>query len=733
MRRVHIHIAGRSDLGIEGDEDMLASIDEMKKNPAWKVGGREQGHGLDKTPLGSVLVEPGHPVPDRIVIVATSQEPAHPGDTLPIAEALRDVAVPEMASLADLTPVPTVEIVEINRFSGIEVMARIREVLVHEPPDAEVMVEIGSGPATLFNGVVLGVLASDRVPSVRVLAAGGDYVYRLSDVVAERTEVGRWFMRSRMWNALADHVENENPEHAGRLRRLADLEALREGGGNASPVNYTYSSILGDLARDDRNWLPKTVRLLEMGSARAFGRPARERTDMIVAYATERFAKTDGLTHLTPTLMRPHEIAFHLGRFGGSVFADCPGISVEFRRYWDGGPGNRGARRLREGFVRHAHVTVDETAYRKTYADNLARLATLETLLGGLGACDTESRRMAELEFGAPWSHREPVRLIARLVGTSENTAIESAVSRRFSDGFRTRPLEVRIGRTESINDLASCIDEVSSQLERASLEAFSGNQRVDELVVVLGQGTKVMNTALLTAGILFAFHNRVNVSFAEAVGQAGTGTEVAVIGLPDVWSMVGRLVDPTAVQSALTGSVDRLDIGSMKSVAALIAGPSGDRVRDDVAYIERVLQGGMEDQSPAEAAAVTLAAIGLIIGTIRTTGDADVAVKVSLLLSGATAHMPGDDAWAADSALRPIWAVRNDSVHLRFDRRDPTNPRPIRPTWPVAIDVKTITVALCGILDLDVGDVNRHLDRLTTSAVQALDRLRSAVRSSRP
>jgi len=733
MRRVHIHIAGRSDLGIEGDEDMLASIDEMKKDPVWKVGGREQGHGLVKTPLGSVLVEPRHPVPDRVVVVATSQEPAHPGDTLPIAEALRDVAVPAMASLVDLTPVPAVEIVEINRFSGIEVMARIKEVLVHEPPDAEVTVEIGSGPATLFNGVVLGVLASDRIPSVRVLAAGGDYVYRLSDVVAERTDVGRWFMRSRMWNALSDHVESENPEFAGRLRRLADLEALRVYGGNASPVNYAYSSILGDLARGDRNWLPKTVRLLELGSARAFGHPAREQTDGVVAYATERSPRTDNLQHLTPTRMRPHEIAFHLGRFGGGVLADCPGIDDRFRGYWDGVRGTPGARRLRERFVSYAHVPVDEQAYRNGYAANLDRLAALETLLGGRGACDTESQRMAQLGFGAPWSLREPVRLVARLVGTSENIAIESAVRGRFSDGLRPRPLEVEIGRTESINDLASCIDEVSSQLESASLKAFTDDQRVDALVVVLGQGTKVMNTALLAAGILFAFHNRVEVSFAEAVGQVGTGTEVSPLGLPDVWSMVGRLVDPRAVQSALTGSVDRLDIGSMKSVAALIAGPSGDPVRDDVAHIERVLQGGMAGQSPAESTAVTLTAIGLIIGTIRTTGDSDVAVKVSLLLSRATAHMPGDDAWAADPALRPIWKVRNDSVHLRFDRREPTNPRPILPNWPVAIDVQTITTALCGVLGLDVDAVTKHLDRLTTSAQKALKQLRSAVWSPRP
>lgn len=733
MKRVHIHIAGRSDLGVDDDQNIGASIDEMKRDPLWTVGKREQSHGFHRTPLGTVLVESTHPVPDRIIVVATSQSPPHPGDTLHIAEALRDSAIPFLSAFGDLPTVPKIDVLAIRRFAGLEVMARIKESLVDEPMDAEVTVEVGSGPATLFNGAILGVFASGRTPSVRVLTDGGDSVHRLSDIVSRHTDISRWLMRNRMWSALAEQVRMSQPQHAQILQALADNEGLRKGTGMSAPaVNYAYSSILGDLARGDRSWIPKMVRLIEVGSAKAFGRPGDERIRELVEYASQQFRTTPSLARLEPKRMRPHELAFQLGRVGGTVFNNCAALGNEFKSYWNGREGLRGARQLRQGLVRYAHGLKDEDRYQQSLTENLRRLSDLSSLLGGQRALDTESKNVLELGYGVPWDHLHPVKLVARLVGTSESEAIKSAVSAQFSSERATRQLEVGIGLTESINDLASCVDEISRQFDEDAVGAFNADQRIDAIVVVLGQGTKVMNAALMMASIVFAFHNRVSISFTEAVGRADTGTEVSSMALAGVEKMIGRLVDPLVIQNALISAVDRLDFGSMKALATLMDVEQESQVRADIKKIEDVLDGVIGDLDPTKKTASVLASISLIVDTIGSTSDADAVLKVSLLLSTATSDKPGDDAWKDEPELRPIWVMRNDSIHLRFDSRNAKSHRPKVPTWPSQANEESILVALCRALSTDVDEVRRHRDALLKDAHECLGRLRRDVRAPR-
>jgi hypothetical protein len=224
IERLGIHVLGAADLDVrrvEEFETALAAVEQMPtEQRRWALLQRppqttsSSGIRFATTPL-QAAVRAGC---DGLLLVATRQQPSHPGDTWRLAELVQPLL--EAHGLL-------VRVVEMHRFDvdcfRVAIDRELRR-LGSEHSIGEAFLVMGGGPKVGFVGVLLGMIQADHLPQVLEPRRDGE-TDRPPAVRRLEADLVPWLARTHQYEVLADLAEIAEAERRA-WRSLAAARAL---------------------------------------------------------------------------------------------------------------------------------------------------------------------------------------------------------------------------------------------------------------------------------------------------------------------------------------------------------------------------------------------------------------------------------------------------------------------------------------------------------------------------
>ncbi len=224
VRRLGVHVLGAADLDARTVEEFAAELVKFERLSE----GEERWTRLSRAPR---ITSPGGvrfaatPLQaalragcDGLLLIATRQDPSHPGDTWRLAELVRPLLEGR---------VPVVRVAEVRRFDvdGFREATeeRLRE-LASQLGVGEALLVMGGGPKVGFIGALLGMIQADHLPQVLEPPREGE-AHRAPTVRRLEADLVPWLVRTHQYEVLAGLAEIEESERRA-WRALAAARAL---------------------------------------------------------------------------------------------------------------------------------------------------------------------------------------------------------------------------------------------------------------------------------------------------------------------------------------------------------------------------------------------------------------------------------------------------------------------------------------------------------------------------
>jgi hypothetical protein len=722
-RNVLIHVVGRVDIGAEKDseiEERLTKIEESPEEYIDLVVQKEREHGVDLPPIVQTLrlAEANQCWPDEIIFLGTEQSPGGDGDTFRIAVVLKDV-LPVLGGLF-ASPIPhDVRAVKVAHMSA-EAFSNAARKNVDPEEGRSYFLSIAGGGKSSFNGALAGLLSKGIIPYLLEANTSEDRgpidMHRLVDSMSD---IRRYLTRKRMWWPLAENLGDQQ-DNQKYLRELHFGERRHVGKqrNRSSSLELGISSLLADLAVEDQGWGRKMTRLVEMRSREIVESSQRTDDDFPteeIANAYKRARNGEGGEKV--------DTADQINWMAKEDHAEWRRLEVvpnqisEFWRTTDRRIGARNVCRIARNF-RH-RIILDEN-YRGFHAQVFPHL--FELLTEGQNEkfeLDRFALKVSEFGYGIPWTVATPVTQVIRAIGAREDREIQDAISDFVNaDPSGIRDVFLFESMTSDLNDIEALSRRLLLELQDRESELFKQRKsQISAVELILGQGTKAMNLAMIIAGAVHAFHLGVPLKLYEAPKPPNSKTEVKKIAILSSQQLKQQLLPDTAVMSAISASLSVVDLKQAALLGDLLSEKNQDLAKE-ISSLRMKVDFPFEDIDEKSAQSCFnrgMPAVAFLISQREINGDCDAVSRVSPLLTAMTdsKKINGtkiDDMWKTDPILKPLWRQRNNALHHNVDPKGDER----FAVWPSDLSEQIVFDRFVELLKIDSAEVrNRVRDEI--------------------
>lgn len=721
------HVLGDADLGVRPARDAEGVAERKRINELLLSGAiddkkslltgssRDEGQHRAFRPLESTiahiqifddsLLGSGS---DRIVLIATQQNPPHPGDTAPIAHAFTEVAERD-GGLFGIEA--TVEVVIVPEMAADAFASAVREAAAawYRPDGSidEVIVGIAGGPVTATIGVIGGLVGAGIVPKLIESNRQDRNLEVEAPLLAPFIDVKRRLARTRQYEALRALLPVESGDERWLCRQLHQA-TIGSWPAEPPPRNGVDKRfVTAATALDVPRWNNGDFQAPATANQWDGWRKAVER---VVVGEIARGEPTALPLMKLALACRINSEAFKLGteldaerqhiqqnpNAGGERLHTAGDVVMHrlfIRRHRQGRTAAALNHLMTENRAEWSRIAA--AARHRLAGDRLenARKVLVDERVTGRGDAANDAVRLLGYVPPAPLdADRQLVLMCVGMQNRTENDPMANALLAHFGD----RPIEVMLlasGHGERgtvpvaealVGQIAAegrratvveCDDVASIEAARSALtEAVAAADRFDVtgVHVVAGPGSKAFNVAATLVGIEESFALAVPMALLSLKRIDNDDTEVVPVtdALPG-WQ---RLVGDADVAIIVRDAIQRLDLGLARSTIGL-AGPAWNDVRDLVQQLTEQLEASLkprgwigQDDDPRR----SLVAARLQQWFRRQ--DEEPLLTVARLATTISdvfrdGQNNGADPWHRQGgAVAELWAARNEVFHRPWD-----------------------------------------------------------------
>lgn len=724
---VLIHVIGRVDVGAEKDSEIDGQLDKIKRSPGAYidlVSQKEREHGVDLPPIVQTLrlAEANQCWPDEIIFLGTEQSPGGEGDTFRIAVVLKDV----LPVLGDLfaSPIPhDVRAVKVAHMSAEAFSSAVRK-NVDPEEGRRYFLSIAGGGKSSFNGALAGLLSKGIIPHLLEANTSEDRgpidMHRLVDSMSD---IRRYLTRKRMWWPLAGNLVDQ-ADNQKYLRELHFGERRHVGKqrNRSSSLELGISSLLADLAVEDQGWGRKMTRLVEMRSREII--EASQRTDdnfptEEIANAYKRARNGEGGENVDTA----DQINW-MAKDDHDEWRRLEVVPNRISEFWRTTDRRRGARNICRIARNFRHRIILDENYTGFHAQVFPDL--FELLTEGQNEkfeLDRFAEKVSEFGHGIPWTVATPVTQVIRAIGSREDREIQDAVANFINaNPSGIRDVFLFESKSSDLLDIELLSRRLLFELQERESELFRHKKsQISAIELILGQGTKAMNLAMIIAGVVHAFHLDVPLKLYEAPKPPKSKTEVKKIAILSSQQLKRQLLPDTAVISAISASLSVVDLKQAALLGELLSEKNQDLAKE-ISSLRMGVDFPFEDvdeKSTQSCFQRGMPAVAFLISQREINGDCDAVSRVAPLLTAMTdsKKVKGkkiDDMWKTDLNLKPLWRQRNNALHHNVDNKGDER----FAVWPSDLSEQIVFDRFVELLKIDSAEV-RNKVRIEVKSLQ--------------